>query len=730
MRGTLDTYEIHVAGGAIFRQSDGRRVHIARSVPQEVPFPLPGMGGMMDLLRDVLILAEDYRNAAARLENIVFQIRPQYWMAANLYLPDKAAQRLPAIIIVPSQHYPKIQGELHDMGEIWARAGSAVLIVERPGYGERTETTPWYRQGTGSRFNFTRQLFLVGENYSGWSAWDVIRSVDFLYERPEIDRNRIILLGSVAGGGEIAGVAAALDPRIAAVAPYNYDQGHVRVHGDSPGQIAGQFSPWLVAASVAPRKFVRAFEFGWEGAEEPDYPNLWVDGMERSRKVWGFYNALDNLGSSHAYGLIRLSMERVSHCFSIGPQQREGLYPLFERWFKMARPSPKDLTILPDSDLSTNPWREEARKQEAGRRRPHADLVSITPAVSASLQRKAIYQIAFDMGKEQLEAARSRRQGLGPKERVAQLRTELKPMLGDIDPVAGAQVERFWTRPVAGAEVEALSLTVEDGIAVPFLLIRPAGRQAVPVVIATAQEGKGRFLSNRAKEIEALVRRGIAVCLPDVRATGETAPTADRTDGGAFQRIAQTEFDLSQNLLGSRLKDLRTVLAYLRSRQDIDGQKVALWGDSFAPPNPANLWLDELEFEGGPQIQRRAEPMGAHLALLAALYEDGVRAVAARGGLAGYLTVLESAFAYIPVEDVILGVLKTGDVADIAAALAPRPLMMEGLVNGRNIRVEDSVLRRTLDPARTAYREAGASEALTVRLEPLDISAWLAAQLK
>jgi hypothetical protein len=113
-------------------------------------------------------------------------------------------------------------------------------------------------------------------------------------------------------------------------------------------------------------------------------------------------------------------MERVSHCFSIGPQQREGLYPLFERWFKMARPSPKDLSILPDSDLSTNPWREEARKQEAARRRPHADLVSITPAVSASLQRKAMHHISFDTGKEQLEAARSRRQGLSPKERVAQ----------------------------------------------------------------------------------------------------------------------------------------------------------------------------------------------------------------------------------------------------------------------------------------------------------------------
>jgi hypothetical protein len=183
----------------------------------------------------------------------------------------------------------------------------------------------------------------------------------------------------VAGGGEPAAVAAALDPRITVVVPYNYDQGHVRVHGDSPGQIAKQFSPWLVAASVAPRKFVRAFEFGWEGAEEPDYPGLWVDGLERSRKVWGFYGALDNLASSQAYGLIRLSMERVSHCFSIGPQQRKDLYPLFQRWFQIPYPSARDLAILPDSQLSVNPIASEARLQEAQRRRPHADLLSIPP---------------------------------------------------------------------------------------------------------------------------------------------------------------------------------------------------------------------------------------------------------------------------------------------------------------------------------------------------------------
>src|SRR5262249_3473591 len=261
-------------------------------------------------------------------------------------------------------------------------------------------------------------------------------------------------------------------------------------------------------------------------------------------------------------------------------------------------------------------------------------------------------------------------------------------------------------------------------------LLRPPGTQRIPVVVGVAQPGKQHFLANRAKEIEALLRAGVAVCLPDLRATGETAPTPDRADGGAYHRIAQTEFDLGKSLLGSRLKDLRTVLGYLRRRPDIDGKRVALWGDSSAPANPANLWLDEVEFEGGPQIQHRAEPMGAHLALLAALYDDNVRAVAARGGLAGYLTVLENAFAYIPIEDVVAGILKTGDVADIAAALAPRPLTMDAPVNGRNIRVEETALAQTFGSAKEAYREAGAAEKFTLRAEPQDISGWLAAQLK
>ena len=56
----------------------------------------------------------------------------------------------------------------------------------------------------------------------GWMVWDLMRGVDLLLARPGIDKDRIILLGAVAGGGDPAAVTAALDPRVTAVVPFNF----------------------------------------------------------------------------------------------------------------------------------------------------------------------------------------------------------------------------------------------------------------------------------------------------------------------------------------------------------------------------------------------------------------------------------------------------------------------------------------------------------------------------
>ena len=662
-----------------------------------------------------------------RLENLVFQSRPGFYVTANLYLPERLQGPVPGILIVHSQHAPKSEWELQDSGEIWARSGCVVLIMERPGFGERAETNPWYRQAYASRFTFTRQLYLVGENYSAWSAWDVIRSVDFLLQRPEVDPKRVIAIGTVASGGHVAGLAAALDPRITAVVPYNYDQGHLRVHGDLPGQIAGQFSPWLIMASVSPRKFVRPFEFAWEGSEETDIPSLWVDGMSRSEQVWGYYGARDSLTEVQGFGLLRDTHERRSPCRNLGPEQRETLYPILERWFGIPWPSAKGRAILPISELSTNVDRAASRRQEAERLRPDSDLVSIPPALAARLPRKSMHRIAFEMGEAMLRQARDRRRSLDAARRAQQLRDELRPKLGDIEPAPAPGAEVKWQRSLGKVQAQAVVLEVEDRIRVPLLLLLPEAQPARGVVVAVAQGGKDRFLTGRPAELAALVSAGLAVCLPDVRGTGETASSRGENPYGGDPQL---QFDLSRNLLGSQLKDLRSVLAYLRSRPDTGGKRIAIWGDSFAPPNPENLYLDEVEYEAGPQVQRVADPLGAHLALLAALYEEDVRAVIARGCLSGYLSILENSYVYVPMGVIVLGILESGDIADIAGALAPRSALLADLVGGRNIRVPMPKLQETFAQARREYQELRAAGRFTVAGNVQNPAAWIIKELE
>jgi len=658
-----------------------------------------------------------YRGKGYRLENLVYQSRPGFYVSANLYRPEAYSGLMPAIVIMHSFHYPKTQGELHDMGEMWARTGCAVLIPERLGFGERVETTPWNRQAYASRFTFRQQLGLIGDSFIGWMAWDLIRAVDVLQETPDIDRNRIIMIGAVAGGNEPAAVAAALDERIAAVIPYNYDHGRVRLDADFPGELTGQINMSFVTASVAPRRYVRAFEFGWEGAAEPDYPDLWVDAWERGKKIWELYGAQDNLATIQAYGLIRLSIERVSHCFSVGPQQRAELHPILLRWFGIPMPSAADLAILPDSELSVNPYREEARQQEAKRRRPASELISITPALSSKLPRRLLHQVAKDRGRQLLETARRER---------GDLRKELEGKLGDIEPRGAGKIEHRWTRDLAEIRVEALALQVEEGIRIPMLVLRPAGSAPVPIVVGITTGGKDRFLTGRGEEIRKLISKGVAVCLPDLRGTGETAPEPDWQNVGSG--LSEMELALGNTLLGARLKDLRAVLRYVRSRPEFDPRRVAVWGDGFAPAN-GPLLLDELELESGPQIQYHSEPMGALLALLGALYED-VPVVAAQRGLGSYISVLDDAFTYTPADAIVHGILRVADVADIAVALAPRLLLLNAPVNGRNEVLTASELETEFAAAREAYRRSGAVVRLRIEAAPVGPADWLASALK
>jgi hypothetical protein len=138
-------------------------------------------------------------------------------------------------------------------------------------------------------------------------------------------------------------------------------------------------------------------------------------------------------------------------------------------------------------------------------------------------------------------------------------------------------------------------------------------------------------------------------------------------------------------MLGARIKDARTVFAYLARRPDIDAARIVLWGDSFAAFNPERIVpYESFSRQIGPREIHQAEPLGALLALFVAHFESGVRAVAARGGVTSFLSVLEDRFCYVPLDVIVPGILEAADVPDVIAALKPRPVLVDGSVDGRN----------------------------------------------
>lgn len=668
-----------------------------------------------------------------RLHNLAFQSRPGCWVAANLYLPaEPPAGKLPAIVIIPSHHYPKIQGELKDCGMVWARSGCAVLVLETLGYGERVEVNPWNRQPYQSESQLELQLSLVGQSRLGWIAWDLSRAVDLLLARGDIDPERLILIGSVTwGGGRPAAIAGLLEERFAAVVPFNWG----RVYWESFGlrrSAIDRISAWFTCAAIAPRRLVYAHEFSWEGEEGHSLPAIDIPAWPRYQRVYRLYGAEGNLASAQGQGLLRVP-ETMGDCYSLGSVQRRPLYELFHRWFGFPRPAPEDLNLEPDSWLGFGGLRqglEQVRLKEARRRPPDSTLLSITPKTDAAIERKALHQLAREEALRQLRETRRRLAGLEPARRRQVLADSLDRLLGGVSPAGIPAAEEKWRQSLEGVMVEAVALRPEEGIILPLLLLRPgrADSNPLPVVLALSEEGKDRLLRQRSGEIAELLAAGVAVCLPDVRGTGETAPSQYNRDSYLTDRA----LDLGETLLGTRVRDVRAVLAYLRGRADLDGRRIALWGESFATANPRKLWVEELpDWPVSPQPQHLSSPLGGQLALLTALFEPEVRAVAARGMLAGYLSLLESNVTYLPFDMTVPGIFAAGDTDDRCAVLAPLPLLVAGAVDGRNRLLNERELRQALGQTISRYEATGGSGGLILRPQTAapGPAQWLAAQL-
>lgn len=627
------------------------------------------LGAPIDVPKDLHVqVTKTLEGRGHRVENLVYESRPGLLVSANLYIPEPARQSMPGIVIVHSHHNPKTQSELQEMGVMWARAGCYVLIPDQIGHGERRQhpfvdassfPKPYRvgRQDYFFRYVTGLQLHLAGESLIGWMAWDLSRGVDLLLARPGIDPKRIILLGSVAGGGDPAAVTAALDPRITAVAPFNFGGPQPETKYPLPDDAETWFNyagggswestrnlrlscrdgflPWVIVGSIAPRALIYGHEFAWDRERDP----VW----RRFERIYSVYGA-DALFAATGKGNLKGQPPEASHCNNIGPEQRRGIHSALLKAFQ-----------IPE-------W-----EKEAAEKRSSADLACFT--AKPKLVHELLRERTWTPKPERWDA-----------------------LLGGTTPAAKARDSGYYGFTLGGGSVEYSLLGVDAGVSVPVILLTPKYVEGVrlPVVIAVSQGGKQEFLRERATEISELFKAGIAVCLPDVRGTGQTRPGTSRGRGSESTDLASTEQMNGRTLLGLRVRDLRSLLQWVRTRKRLDQSRIALWGDSFAPVNAPDRKVDiPLEVDDQPAL---AEPMGGLVAMFGGYFDPDVRAVYVRRSITGFKTVLDSPFIALPYDVIVPGALTTGDLPDVARAMKPE-VRVEMLVDGLNRAVPGEVVK-------------------------------------
>ncbi len=164
-------------------------------------------------------LAEMARIDGLRKQHLWFSSDATERVPGYLLLPDadRFKGRRPAVIVLHGTGGNKDSGQIAELALKAAKAGFVGIAIDGRFHGERTTA------GTGAAAynDAIARAFKTGEGHPFFydTAWDVMRLIDYLATRTDVDAARIGLTGISKGGIETY-IASAADPRVAAAVSY------------------------------------------------------------------------------------------------------------------------------------------------------------------------------------------------------------------------------------------------------------------------------------------------------------------------------------------------------------------------------------------------------------------------------------------------------------------------------------------------------------------------------
>jgi cephalosporin-C deacetylase-like acetyl esterase len=599
-----------------------------------------------------------------RIEKIIFESQPAFYVTANLYLPETGRAPYPGILM-PLGH--ESGGKAHEAWQrlaiTFAKNGFAILLYEPIGQGERVQLydsdlgESKARQATNEHTLAGTQCLLLGHNFARHRIWDGMRALDYLVSRPEVDSSRIGCTGN-SGGGTLTAYLSALDDRIKVAAPSCYLTNWKSLLETIGPQDAEQNLPPFLADGLDQGDFVTAFA---------PKPYLILSAMRDFFPIAGTRQTFREL--KRLYGLMgaeeKLNMIEADDEHGYTRPRRLAAYRWMNRWLK-GMDTPID---EPEVEIESV---EDLRCTTTGQ-------------VSSSLGGETIFSI-------NLAEARK----VKPNRGVISTPEDLRRFQAEIR----AQVQRLtaFEKPAGSPDAHAYGEIARDGYrieklliggdpAIPALLFIPDGPRPKRRTILYVHENGKAAEAKVGGEIEDLVRGGAVVMAIDLRGRGETREVSDRVwDIFGHFESAMTALLVGKTLVGLRAQDVIRAVDALAARRDVEMDSLSAFGKGDA----------------------------SVVLLHAAALDDRMKMVTLEEMLISYESVAAWKIHQEVFESVVPAALANYDLPDLAASLAPRRLQIINAVNPRGQRVETQQVKREYEVAQKAFAAAGASQLFNV----------------
>ena len=491
---------------------------------------------------------------AFTIEKLIYESLPEFYVTAALYLPKGIESPQPAVVFVHGhsdlgKSYPVYQAVCVDL----AANGFVVLAVDPPGQGERFQ---YFDPEKGERIiggcttehtYAGLQFTLGGASIGRHFIWDVMRGVDYLETRPEVDPTRIGLTGN-SGGGTQSCLLMMSEPRFAASVPCTFVMTLESYMKTGQAQDSEQIVPGCFVNGPDHDDYITAMapKPVLVGAAAYDYFPIEgaIEAVDRAKRIYALYGAEDK---------VDIAIGPTRHEYS--PPLREACVNWYKRHFRGESP-----------DFTTS--KPETLPDEALWATPNGQVLDLYPNS----------RTVFDLNREQLEISTVPQ--FACNHDPDQMRERIAEVLGIPEGRDGKIYPRIVAENVVdGYQTEEIFFFSEPNIVVTGTFIHPLEGTAVEQTDLIVFEHGTNDNPDKREWLEARLASGRQLFVFDPRGIGGVQVRSFNRDvhphDGEF-KLASDAMMLGISTMGLRVFDILRGYDYLRTRADVD--QIGLYG--------------------------------------------------------------------------------------------------------------------------------------------------------